>query len=812
MTKSSLGARVSGAQNTGMNREPNPRRSGRLWWKLALIVVLLAGVVVVLGPVVAAPYVRGQVVASLDEGLEARASLDDLRFDLAGRVRAEGFALEDLDGRPFLRVAELDVDAGVLDALRGRWSVRVDAEDFEVHLRQDEEGRWNFESIAGASADDSGEEGGGDAPDLAARVALTKGRVVVHGREGATAFEDLELEFELADLREPARFELRTRVEGPQAAGGTVTARGEFVGSADGKLGPRSFSAKAGLVIGELALAAFLPLAELTSPVTELGGVAAGRLDVDLEPGLRVTGEWDLAVDDLALAAGVDGYGPVKAKRVSMTGSASSRGDAVEVTASVVAEELDVAPPEAGGARVREPRLELDLSMGLGTESLDLELRDVSVRSRLAQGRVTGVVRGLGTMGDETPRLAFEDLRGEVVYVPDQVGVLLGPMLPGELSGSEPEELTFQLSGVANGLDPASLLAAVDGSASVGLGTFAAQGIVASGDVGVEVRDGLATLRGDLGANGGALSLEAALGLGERANEGARARFEMRDVGATSGLAPLLELVHPAFGGLADRLSDNSFSGLFSCELELRYDAPVSGSLLGAEGAGLDLGAFSGAGSFSMDQALLGGSELLGKLSSELGAGRAKELKVEPVEFRIDGGRLRYQEPWTWNLAGSETRFRGSIGLDRTLDMTWEVPVTKELVAKNDFLASLAGQTLTIPLKGTVRSPELQWKGVLEEVAASAVKRELEEELGLDDLKRQLGGVLGQPASESEAPGESAESLFTEANRLWNEGRKKEAAALYGRVRSEFKLSPIYLLNRKLIKQREAWEAPSDSR
>jgi len=789
-----------------MRHEPDPRRSGRLWWKLALVLLLLVAAVGVVGPLLAAPFVREKVVAGLDGSLQARSSLEELRFDLAGRVRVGGFALEDLEGRPFLRLGELDLDAGVLDAVRGRWSVRVRAADFELHLRQNEEGLWNFESIAGESSDDSASSETGDAPTLSAQVELARGRVVVHGREGQTAFEDVELQFELADLREPASFRMRTRVEGPGGTGGNVTAEGEFVGSSDGKLGPGSVTANAAVVIGELALAAFAPLAELTSPVTQLSGAAQGRLDVSLESGMQLNGEWDLVVEELRVATAGDGYGPVQAKRVAVQGNAHSGPAVLEWTTNVVAEELDVAAPESGGPAVREPKLELGLRASVATETFELTLHDLSIRSRLARGQVTGTIGGLATMADEEPRLVFENLKGEVVYIPDQVGVLLGPMLPGELSGSEEERMLFHLSGTAHGLDPMSLLAAAEGGASLGLGTFTAQGIVASGGVDVEVRDGLATLRGDLGANGGALALEGVLGLGAKASEGARASFRMKDVGATSGLAPLLELLHPAFGGLAGRLESNRISGLFSCDLELRYDAPLSSARLGSEGAGLDLTAISGSGTFSMDQALLGGSELLGKLFSDLGTGRSKELKVKPIDFRIDAGRLRYQKPWIWNLSGSETEFRGSIGLDRTLDMTWDVPVTQELIAKNDFLKSLAGQTLSIPLKGTVQSPKLEWKGVLEEVAASALKRELEDELGLDDLKRQLGGALGQPATGGSAQGESVESLFTEANRLWNEGRKKEAAVIYGRIRSEFKLTPIYLLNRGLIKQRAAHE------
>ena len=70
-----------------------------------------------------------------------------------------------------------------------------------------------------------------------------------------------------------------------------------------------------------------------------------------------------------------------------------------------------------------------------------------------------------------------------------------------------------------------------------------------------------------------------------------------------------------------------------------------------------------------------------------------------------------------------------------------------------------------------------------------------------DELDERLGGVLGRDG----APGSgttSPDELLRSADRLWSEGRKAEAQALYRRLKDDFQVSLAYQLNKDRIKER----------
>jgi hypothetical protein len=196
------------------------------------------------------------------------------------------------------------------------------------------------------------------------------------------------------------------------------------------------------------------------------------------------------------------------------------------------------------------------------------------------------------------------------------------------------------------------------------------------------------------------------------------------------------------------------------------------------------------------------------------GVDAAKELTLKPLEFLVTDGRVSYAKDWTWTIAGAPTSFAGSVGLDRTLALQWKVPVTDALVARYGFLDSLRGETVTLPIKGTVTRPSLDVKGALKDLALKAAgrgileglggeeAREGEEEKGLGEtLRERLGEEVGIGGT-----GEDPAKLLADADRLWDAGQKVEAAALYSKIREEHKLSLVYTLNRDRIKERAKYK------
>jgi hypothetical protein len=101
------------------------------------------------------------------------------------------------------------------------------------------------------------------------------------------------------------------------------------------------------------------------------------------------------------------------------------------------------------------------------------------------------------------------------------------------------------------------------------------------------------------------------------------------------------------------------------------------------------------------------------------------------VPFDVAGGRVYHRE---LQFASKDVviRTRGSVGLDQTLDLAAEVPVQDRWVEREPLLAGLRGQTLQIPVSGTLRSPRLDNRG-LEQLAqlmlSGAASRLIEENL-----------------------------------------------------------------------------------
>jgi hypothetical protein len=83
----------------------------------------------------------------------------------------------------------------------------------------------------------------------------------------------------------------------------------------------------------------------------------------------------------------------------------------------------------------------------------------------------------------------------------------------------------------------------------------------------------------------------------------------------------------------------------------------------------------------------------------------------------------------------------GSVGTDQTLSLVVEVPIREEWIAKDRLLSGLRGQTLKIPVAGTVGRPQLDAR-TLEQLAGqlfqNAAGQMLENKLqdGLNKLLR----------------------------------------------------------------------------
>ncbi len=470
--------------------------------------------------------------------------------------------------------------------------------------------------------------------------------------------------------------------------------------------------------------------------------------------------------------------------RIGLDATAQTGGDALPFTLSVRAADVVFTPEPAGGepaAPIATPRFECD---GRGElVGSKVELTELALDSDVLSGTITGTIES----GEDG--LAFDGLVGDLTYVPDQLGAMLAGRLPGELSGSEPRPISFELTGKPGEMDAASLLGALDGTLELGLGNYEFMGFGLAGDLVAQFDAGKMVLEGILGANGGELVIDGAVNPGELAEGEPSVRLGVRAgaVRANPEVARLFSFVHPMFAQVEEL--DGGLDGLVEAELELSYGVPLAWEELAQGLAALSLSAFTGKGKLEVRDIAIEGSPLLQRLKGELQKDAAKELRVRPMSFRIDGGRLFYDNPWTWTIADTETTFTGSVGFDETLDLVWNVPVTTSLVERYDFLKYLQGDVLSVPLGGTASRPQLEWSGLIDELAKTA-------------LTRGLGDAIGLGGGDREDPAE----ILERADALWATGERAEAGKLYQQIREDHKLSLVYLLNKDRIKERRKFQ------
>jgi hypothetical protein len=82
-------------------------------------------------------------------------------------------------------------------------------------------------------------------------------------------------------------------------------------------------------------------------------------------------------------------------------------------------------------------------------------------------------------------------------------------------------------------------------------------------------------------------------------------------------------------------------------------------------------------------------------------------IRDQQVNFKVADGRV-YHQNIEFQIGDVIMRSQGSVGLtDETISLTLQIPVQDDWVAKNPILAGLKGQTLQIPVSGTLKRPQM---------------------------------------------------------------------------------------------------------
>lgn len=427
----------------------------------------------------------------------------------------------------------------------------------------------------------------------------------------------------------------------------------------------------------------------------------------------------------------------------------------------------------------------------------DIELGKATLGSGFLNGAASGLVL------DATGDMEFKGMKGDFVYVPDKLGAVLHPWLfGGTLTGAEEQKVSFTLDGKAKDFDLVRMLRSSQGGAKIGIGQFTTSGLAAKGTVDATIRDEHARTASDLGVNGGAARMKMDVDLREPSGTVepvSTMSFGLKDVGANAEVSPILQLIHPIFGRV-DQVN-GLIEGRIDATIDLEYRAPVTTKLLKdlnlpeAKGGGwknLRKEPINGKGRFAVTGLSLKGSPFLTDLLEKLEVASLEGLNLDPVEFTIQDGRVCYSNPVSLKIGGQTTLWTGSIGLDQTLDLVWEIPVSDRLVAKYSFMKYWAGQAVRVNVKGTCARPELQWGALIEDLTRQAARKVIEEKAA-----EALEGLLNKDEKK-------ARGLLEEADKLYDQGKKADAAQLYKRIRSDYGKTRVFEKNKERIQQRES--------
>ncbi|REJ66590.1 MAG: DUF748 domain-containing protein [Planctomycetota bacterium] len=84
----------------------------------------------------------------------------------------------------------------------------------------------------------------------------------------------------------------------------------------------------------------------------------------------------------------------------------------------------------------------------------------------------------------------------------------------------------------------------------------------------------------------------------------------------------------------------------------------------------------------------------------------ALNVPAQEVDFEVRQGRVHHRN-LALAIGDVQLRTTGSVGLDSTLQVVAEIPIQEDWVARDRHLRSLAGQSIRVPLRGTLSQPQL---------------------------------------------------------------------------------------------------------
>ena len=98
--------------------------------------------------------------------------------------------------------------------------------------------------------------------------------------------------------------------------------------------------------------------------------------------------------------------------------------------------------------------------------------------------------------------------------------------------------------------------------------------------------------------------------------------------------------------------------------------------------------------------------------SSNAQSGNLLTIRDQQVSFRVVDGRV-YHENIEFQIGDVVMRSQGSVGLaDESISLMLQIPVQDAWVAKQPLFAGMKGQTIQIPVTGTLKRPQMDKRAI----------------------------------------------------------------------------------------------------
>jgi hypothetical protein len=86
-------------------------------------------------------------------------------------------------------------------------------------------------------------------------------------------------------------------------------------------------------------------------------------------------------------------------------------------------------------------------------------------------------------------------------------------------------------------------------------------------------------------------------------------------------------------------------------------------------------------------------------------------IRDQQVNFRVLDGRVHHQN-MEFQIGDVAMRSQGSVGFDETISLVLQVPIQDSWIANQPFLAGLKGQSLQVPITGTLTRPQMDQRAI----------------------------------------------------------------------------------------------------